>query len=100
MDEARVVNASPLITLAKVGRLDLLEVAGVGLVVPEAVALALHERWREAHRNTGRRAVRRSSGSHCAGRRPHPSLRSAGLRVEHRVVAEARSRYLGEEWEP
>jgi hypothetical protein len=27
VDEVRVINASPLITLAKVGRLDLLEVA-------------------------------------------------------------------------
>jgi predicted nucleic acid-binding protein len=34
----RVVNASPLITLAKVGRVDLLGGAETRLVVPEAVA--------------------------------------------------------------
>jgi len=35
--EVRVVNASPLITLAKVGRLDLLTRGGRQLVVPTQV---------------------------------------------------------------
>ena len=38
MGEVRVVNASPLITLAKVGRLDLLTRGGQQLVVPTQVA--------------------------------------------------------------
>ena len=38
MARVRFVNASPLITLAKVGRLDLLSGPGVQLVIPEAVA--------------------------------------------------------------
>ena len=38
MGEVRVVNASPLITLAKVGRLDLLTRGGRQLVVPTQVA--------------------------------------------------------------
>ncbi len=38
MGEVRVVNASPLITLAKVGRLDLLTLRGQQLVVPTQVA--------------------------------------------------------------
>lgn len=38
MDEVRVVNASPLITLAKVSRLDLLSRGGQRLVVPRQVA--------------------------------------------------------------
>ena len=37
MGEVRVVNASPLITLAKVGRLDLLTRGGRQLVVPTQV---------------------------------------------------------------
>lgn len=38
MGEVRVVNASPLITLAKVGRLDLLTRGRRQLVVPAQVA--------------------------------------------------------------
>ncbi len=38
MDRIRVVNASPLITLAKVGRLDLLSARDVRMVIPNAVA--------------------------------------------------------------
>lgn len=38
MADIRVVNASPLIALAKVGRLDLLLNEGRRLIVPEAVA--------------------------------------------------------------
>jgi predicted nucleic acid-binding protein len=164
VDEARVVNASPLITLAKVGRLDLLEDAGVGLVVPEAVA---HEVCRGAPDDPARLALERGFGAPFAKSPLDPdvlswslgagesavltlartlggvavlddhearvaaralgvrltgtlgvvlsaaragriaraadlirALRSAGLRVEDRVVAEALSRYLGEEWEP
>ncbi|MGH8655727.1 MAG: DUF3368 domain-containing protein [Gammaproteobacteria bacterium] len=38
MDKVRVVNASPLIALAKVGRLDLLTSRGQQLIIPEPVA--------------------------------------------------------------
>lgn len=38
MGDIRVVNASPLITLAKVGRLDLLSSRGQQLVIPSQVA--------------------------------------------------------------
>ena len=38
MNETWVVNASPLIALAKIGRLDLLRAEGRELLIPEAVA--------------------------------------------------------------
>ena len=38
MNEAWVVNASPVIILAKANRLDILDETGVDVVVPEAVA--------------------------------------------------------------
>ena len=44
MTEYRVVNSSPLITLAKIGRLDLLEGPGVTVVIPAPVAQEV-ARW-------------------------------------------------------
>ncbi len=44
MTEYRVVNSSPLITLAKIGRLDLLEGPGVSVVIPAPVAQEV-ARW-------------------------------------------------------
>jgi predicted nucleic acid-binding protein len=41
-DELWVVNASPLVVLAKVGQLDLLLATGRLLIVPEAVASEIH----------------------------------------------------------
>ena len=38
MKDAWVVNASPLIALAKIGRLDLLRAAEREVIIPEAVA--------------------------------------------------------------
>ncbi|AGA92431.1 putative nucleic acid-binding protein, contains PIN domain (plasmid) [Thioflavicoccus mobilis 8321] len=38
MPDCRVVNASPLITLAKVGQLGLLEEPGFALIIPDPVA--------------------------------------------------------------
>ena len=42
MSSRRIVDASPLILLAKVGRLDLLRIGDVAVVVPEVV-------WEEVH---------------------------------------------------
>lgn len=38
MTKRRVANASPLIVLAKLGRLDLVEAPGIDVVIPEPVA--------------------------------------------------------------
>jgi predicted nucleic acid-binding protein len=105
----RVVDASPLITLAKVGRLDLLEASGLQLVVPEPVA-------QEVRRGDADDAARvlgvRVTGtlgiviSAAQAKRIDRAaaiihaLRSAGLRVDDGVVADALSRYLGERWDP
>jgi predicted nucleic acid-binding protein len=164
VDEVRVVNASPLIALAKVGRLDLLETPGLRLVVPEPVA---QEVSRGEAEDPARVALERGFGAPfekppldpdvlawslgagesavLAFARAHGgvavlddrearvaarvlgvrvtgtlgivvsaarekridsaadlihALRSNGLRVDDRVVADALSRYLGESWDP
>lgn len=48
MDRALVVNASPLILLARIDRLDLLASLAKLLVVPEAVIREIVETLREA----------------------------------------------------
>ena len=71
MSEAWVVNASPLILFARIGRLDLIERLAPTILVPNAVlqevragqqrdrtaATALE--WAERYRISGRRAQRR-----------------------------------------
>lgn len=42
MSEAWVINASPLILLARVDRLDLIERFAPGTVVPDAVIAEIH----------------------------------------------------------
>jgi hypothetical protein len=164
VDEVRVVNASPLITLGKVGRLDLLEAPGLRLVVPEPVAqevnrgaandparLALEGgfgapfvkppldpavlSWSLGSGESAVLAFARANGgvavlddhearvaarvlgvrvtgtlgivvSAARAKRIDTAadlikaLRSAGLRVDDGVVADALSRYLGETWDP
>jgi predicted nucleic acid-binding protein len=43
MAEPPVVNASPLLILARAGRLDLLQLLGDRILVPEAVATEVRE---------------------------------------------------------
>ena len=79
MDETRIVNASPLITLAKVGRLDLLEDAGIKLVVPEAVA---HEVYRGAPEDPARLVLERGFGAPFAKSPLDPDVLSWSLGAE------------------
>jgi predicted nucleic acid-binding protein len=90
MSETWIANASPVIALSKIERLDLLFVKGRTLLIPEAV---VREVLRAPARDAARHALEAGWGSEPVAVRPDPEVLEWGLGSgESAVLSLARQR--------